>query len=118
MRRGKYQDASLRRKEEHAHRGVRVGSLKAVERERQDLERRIAAELREARKLDEERLRREQELEYEAMFIELERLEAKRAEWPLGDARNLVRQGYTVAHTVRRTGWSEEWFDDVRDGVW
>jgi hypothetical protein len=42
----------------------------------------------------------------------------RRERWPLGDARNLVRSGYTVEHTSLRTGWAPEELEDVEFGVW
>lgn len=35
--------------------------------------------------------------------------------WTLGDARQMVTQGYSLARVVRRTGWGEGWFDDLRN---
>lgn len=33
--------------------------------------------------------------------------------WPLGSARLLVKDGYSLAYAVRRTGWGEHWFRDL-----
>lgn len=38
----------------------------------------------------------------------------KREEWPLGDARQLVRDGYTVKHVAWFTGWPTKMLEDVR----
>lgn len=54
----------------------------------------------------EERLRKAKERE------EREAWRAKRREdWPLGAARRLYREGYTLEHCVQFTGWDAEWFD-------
>ena len=34
------------------------------------------------------------------------------------EARDLVRQGYSVEHTVKRTGWPREMLDDVTFDEW
>lgn len=44
--------------------------------------------------------------------------EDKRAQWPLGEARHMVRMGYTVDHAVRLTGWPACYLEDVKQGVW
>jgi len=33
----------------------------------------------------------------------------RRERWSLGQARALIRQGYSVAHVVERTGWDADW---------
>jgi len=54
----------------------------------------------------EERLRKAEAKE------KLEHHRAKRREdWPLGAARRLYREGYTLEHCVQFTGWDAEWFD-------
>lgn len=39
----------------------------------------------------------------------------KREEWPLSQARNMLRQGYTLEHCVWATGWDEKWFEGALD---
>lgn len=39
--------------------------------------------------------------------------EAKREIWPLGSARSLIRQGYSLEDTIQRTGWSKYWLADA-----
>jgi hypothetical protein len=50
-----------------------------------------------------------------AEAVEKERLEKwrekRREDWPLGAARRLYREGYTLEHCVQFTGWDAEWFD-------
>lgn len=41
-----------------------------------------------------------------------------RGRWPLGFARDLVRQGYTVRHASRFTGWPARMLEDVKPGQW
>ncbi len=41
-----------------------------------------------------------------------------RQQWPLGDARDLVRGGYAVLSVSRRTGWPTSMLDDVQFGRW
>jgi hypothetical protein len=36
--------------------------------------------------------------------------------WTLGQARQLVRDGYQAAAVVARTGWGERWFADLVGG--
>lgn len=40
---------------------------------------------------------------------EQEANERKRADWSLGQARSLIRQGYTLDQAHRLTGWEIEW---------
>lgn len=42
----------------------------------------------------------------------------KRNMWPLADARHLIRSGYSLESTVRRTGWPAEMLADVQAGEW
>lgn len=37
----------------------------------------------------------------------------RRERWSLGEARSLVRQGYSPESTSRRTGWAVEWLEDA-----
>lgn len=53
-----------------------------------------------------------------ATFAREERNEQLRAQWPLGEARNLVRDGYSVAHTTERTGWPARMLSDVAPDRW
>lgn len=46
------------------------------------------------------------------------RFEELRAVWSLGDARDLVRQGYSVEFTVERTGWPARMLEDVKIDRW
>jgi hypothetical protein len=55
---------------------------------------------------------------HQAELAELRQNMEKRALWSLGEARNLIRQGYSLEGTVRRTGWSPEDLADVEVGVW
>lgn len=43
--------------------------------------------------------------------------EARRELWPLGPARSLIRQGYSLEGTIARTGWPREWLADARSGL-
>ena len=43
---------------------------------------------------------------------------AKREKWTLGQARDLVRQGYSVEGTIARTGWPRQMLADVEVGEW
>lgn len=42
----------------------------------------------------------------------------RRMDWPLGDARHLVRTGYAVEHVMQITGWPESELKDVKVGRW
>jgi hypothetical protein len=42
----------------------------------------------------------------------------RRGRWPLGDARQQVRDGYSVTVVARRTGWPVEMLNDVIPGRW
>lgn len=95
-----------------------VGATKEVEAERHALARRMAEEARQAVHFEEAFILAAEEKEKEKLRAEMELAEKKRELWPLSEARNLVRNGYTVKHTVRRTGWPKEMLDDVKDGVW
>lgn len=37
----------------------------------------------------------------------------RREQWTLGQARSLVRQGYTVEHVIQATGWARSWVEDA-----
>lgn len=37
----------------------------------------------------------------------------KREQWTLGQARSLIRQGYTVEHVIAVTGWARSWVEDA-----
>lgn len=82
------------------------------------LDARIAAERKEAR---EQEIKRISTLAFErrqSARRQADEAEAKREIWSLGEARDLVRQGYSLAHTVARTGWSASWLNDVVVGEW
>ena len=40
--------------------------------------------------------------------------EQKRAIWSLADARDLIRAGYTLEHTMARTGWPKKMLEDAK----
>lgn len=44
--------------------------------------------------------------------------EALRERYPYGEARDLVRAGYSVTHVARRTGWPADMLGDVQAGKW
>lgn len=48
-------------------------------------------------------------------FIDYFDAESKRLQWTLGEARQLIRDGYTLEHTVQFTGWPEHMLADVLD---
>jgi sulfite reductase beta subunit-like hemoprotein len=121
---------------EHRAKDRRVQeSLSEVRDQQRRLEARIRAEQAQAAELDRRRhdagvrAAREQlaangvetVTEETLHAIGLEKLKEnieKRALWPLGDARNLVRQGYSVEGTMARTGWPAEMLADVIPGEW
>lgn len=35
-------------------------------------------------------------------------------QWTLGQARSMLRKGYTLEHAVRMTGWGSKWFSDIK----
>lgn len=95
-----------------------VAARKAAEAEQHALARRMAEEARQAVHFEEAFILAAEEKEKARLRAQMEETERKRELWPLSEARNLVRNGYTVKHTVRRTGWPKEMLDDVKDGVW
>lgn len=119
--------------------GTRLGTHKDKTKARmkqRDSDKRIQASLAEARehqqRLDdrrraeaiEERLRAAAQLaELSALRrreVELEHREneKKRDFWDLGNARDLIRKGYSLESTIQRTGWPAEMLGDVQVGVW
>jgi hypothetical protein len=60
------------------------------------------------------RIIEDEPVRHERELAELKAAMLKRANWPLDQARDLLRQGYTLAHTIKRTGWTstELLFDD------
>jgi hypothetical protein len=42
----------------------------------------------------------------------------RRLDWSYGDARQLVRRGYTPEHASRMTGWPVSMLEDVKIGKW
>lgn len=115
--------------------GQRHDRLDEVREQQRKLDARIRAEQKQAAEADRQQLEagvaaaREQLVangvetvtEETLHAIGLEKLKEnieKRAEWPLGDARNLVRQGYSVEGTVARTGWPADMLADVTPGEW
>lgn len=107
---------------EHRRRDRRVQSaLQEAQDEQRALEARMQAEEAKAQALDRQRLgfredsvgaRRAQEM------AELAENIRRRSLWPLADARQLVRVGYSLESTVQRTGWPAAMLDDVRPGQW
>ncbi len=94
------------------------GGLEAARASQAALEARIAAERVEASRLEDERIQRlavDRQLAAKRRAAEAEE---KRQRWNLGEARDLVRQGYSVEHTVARTGWPAEMLADVVMHEW
>ena len=89
---------------------VRTAQRRLDERIRSEAE---AAAIQEAQRAElRTKAQRERAAEQHAAMLE------RRKRWPLADARQLVRSGYSVDHTVRRTGWPPEMLEDVRPGEW
>lgn len=72
------------------------------------LEKRLRAEEERAAKLVAERAAQERRERVEAAVRARREAAAKREIWSLGAARRLVREGYSVKHVMRTTGWPAE----------
>lgn len=62
----------------------------------------------------EDRWEAAQQKHQQELLVLREQME-KRAAWPLDQAQDLIRQGYTIAHVKKRTGWSAT--DLLVDGI-
>lgn len=101
-----------------------MSALEVARQQDAALDARIASEYQRALEFDRERYARargtdvgESTLRAREMAALRENID-KRNAWPLADARQLVRVGYTVTSTVRRTGWPAEMLEDVTPGQW
>lgn len=97
----------------------RVSTSLAATREQQDeLDALILSQQAEADRLEAERIERmsaERQLAARRAAVSDQ---AKRETWNLGQARDLVRQGYSIEGTIARTGWPREMLQDVEMGEW
>lgn len=89
----------------------RIETAEALERQR--LEAEEASRQAVLQWQDEQRQRRANELA--AALVQAQRAEAeaarKRENWTLGQARALIRQGYSIEQAHRLTGWEERWLE-------
>lgn len=122
MKHGTHRDKTKLQIEQRAN-DERVQTRLSEAREKQRaLDARIRAEEAQAAQIEAKRLdnlqhsvsqvRRDKEL------AELKANIEKREFWPLSDARQLIRVGYTLESTIKRTGWPKEMLEDVRVGEW
>jgi hypothetical protein len=89
-----------------------------VQQDQAALEARMAAEMAEAERIDQARIASlglERRLAARKRAVEDA---AKRETWNLGQARDLVRQGYSIEGTIARTGWPRQMLADVEVGEW
>lgn len=93
-----------------------TAALEATRAEQASLDARMAAEERQAQAVL--RQRRAPSFDRETELAALQRNIELRSEWPLSEARHLVRSGYTPEATEKRTGWPLEMLADVTPHEW
>lgn len=102
----------------------RIEALEKARAEQAALDARLAAERvaeverseREARDrhaADQRRLAADRVAREMAEHERSEQAARKREQWTLGQARALIRQGYSVKQASALTGWEKSWLDDV-----
>jgi hypothetical protein len=120
---GNKRGKSVRQRQRARQQDERIMSALEVARQHEAaLDSRIATEHQRALELDRESYAQQSGLEKATLrakeMAALRENIAKRNAWPLADARQLVRVGYSVAGTARRTGWPIEMLADVTPGQW
>lgn len=102
--------------EQHRRRATprAAASLEKVRKDQEALDRRIAVEQEANREREAQHRIEAARRQSEAKAAEQRRIEAERAEkrsrWTLGQARALIRQGYTEEHAMRVTGYDRQDF--------
>ncbi len=122
-------DAVQRRQRARANDTRVQGALGRTREEQDALDALMIEQQAEADRLDAEReieraaqaIRDQQQKAHERRLAqEKARVEAakKRELWTLGQARDLIRQGYSIEGTMARTGYAREDLDDVEFDEW